>query len=180
MARREQSASPKKPQHETKVEEHWWKAPTVIATVIAALAVISVAIINQRAASKPKSPDPARNEQHQYNPGNPAISQGKRGMTVMVNVEGMPPGGGTAFMQTGQGTVYITSIHGISAEELTRVAKELGVTQSALATFFEILEQKQLPIRPIRLQWPEFQAARREWPPRLVVVGCLPVPLTRV
>jgi hypothetical protein len=54
-------------------------------------------------------------------------------------------GGGTAFMQTGQGTVHITSIHGISAEELTRVAKELGVTQSALATFFEILEQKQVP-----------------------------------
>ena len=42
MARRAQSASPQKPQHETKVEEHWWKTPTVIATVIAALAVISV------------------------------------------------------------------------------------------------------------------------------------------
>jgi LmbE family N-acetylglucosaminyl deacetylase len=48
-------------------------------------------------------------------------------------------------MQTGQGTVYLTSIHGISAEELTRVAKELGVTQSALATFCEIREQKQVP-----------------------------------
>jgi len=48
-------------------------------------------------------------------------------------------------MQTGQGTDHITSIHGISAEELTRVAKELGVTQSALATFCEILEQKQVP-----------------------------------
>lgn len=49
------------------------------------------------------------------------------------------------MMQTGQGTVYITSIHGISAEELIRVAKDPGVTQSALATFFEILEQKQVP-----------------------------------
>ena len=51
-------------------------------------------------------------------------------------------------MQTGQGTVHITSIHGISAEELTCVAKELGVTQSALATFCEILEQKRkLPLK---------------------------------
>ena len=54
-------------------------------------------------------------------------------------------GGGTAFMQTGQSTVYLTSIHGISAEELTCVAKELGVIQSALATFCEILEQQQVP-----------------------------------
>jgi hypothetical protein len=57
--------------------------------VIAALAAISVAIINQRAASKPKSPDPARSEQHLYNPGNPAISVGKNGMTVMKKVEVM-------------------------------------------------------------------------------------------
>lgn len=142
MARRAQSASPQKPQHETKVEERCWKTPTVIAAVLAALAAISVAIFNQRAASKPRSPDPARSEQHPYNPGDPAIPEGKGGMAVMGKVEVMAPGGGTAFMQTGQGTVYITSIHGISADELTRVAKELGVTQSALATFFEILEQK--------------------------------------
>ena len=145
MARRVQSASAKKPQHGTKAEEHWWKTPSVIAAVIAALAAISVAIINQRAASKPKSPDPARSEQHPYNPGNPAISEGQGGITVMRKVEVMAPGCGTALMQTGQGPVYITSIHGISAEELTRVAKDLGVAPSALATFFEILEQKQVP-----------------------------------
>lgn len=54
MARRTQSTSPQKPQNETKAEEHWWKMPTVIAAVIAVLAAISVAIINQRTTSKSK------------------------------------------------------------------------------------------------------------------------------
>jgi len=37
-----------------------------------------------------------------------------------------------------------------------------------------------LPIRPIRSQLPEFQAADRESPPSPAVVGSLPVTLIRV
>src|SRR5882724_3655573 len=60
------------------------------------------------------------------------------GRDVLVNV----PGGG---MHTGQGNIYVTNIQGISGEEHTRLAKELGVTQSALESFFKILQQKHVP-----------------------------------
>ncbi|HOW77104.1 MAG TPA: hypothetical protein PK959_14485 [Candidatus Competibacteraceae bacterium] len=47
-------------------------------------------------------------------------------------------------IQMGPGTVHVTNIHGISEEKFQRLAGELGVTQSALEKFFEILEQAQV------------------------------------
>jgi hypothetical protein len=49
-----------------------------------------------------------------------------------------------------QGSIYITNIHqGISEEKHTHLAKELGVTQSALTSFFKILEQQRVPLEDL-------------------------------
>src|SRR2546430_909854 len=40
---------------------------------------------------------------------------------------------------------HVTTIQGISEERHERLAAELGVTRSALASFFNILEQQQVP-----------------------------------
>ena len=144
MARRAQSTSPQKPQHETTTEARWWKVPAVIAAVIAALATISVAIINQRGMSKPKSSDAPHIQQQTYGPDSPSIAGVQGNVTVTKEVAVTASSGGTAVMQTGQGTVHITNIQGISEEQHTRLAKELGVTQLALGSFFKILEQQQV------------------------------------
>ena len=47
-------------------------------------------------------------------------------------------------IQTREGKVYITK--GISPEQFQRLAAELGITQTALKNFFDILEQKDVPI----------------------------------
>ena len=54
-------------------------------------------------------------------------------------------GGSTGVIQTGDGTIHITSIEGISEEKLQALSEELGVTKAALKSFFEILGQKQVP-----------------------------------
>jgi hypothetical protein len=53
----------------------------------------------------------------------------------------------SGVIHIGQGSISVTNIHqGISGEEHARLAKELGVTQSALASFFKILEQQHVPL----------------------------------
>jgi len=118
MARRTQSTSPRTPQNETKAEEHWWKMPAVIAAVIAALAAISVALINQRPASKPQPSDAPPMSQETHGPDSPAIA-------------GV------------QGDVTVT--YGISEERFQARAAELGVTDAALKSFFKVLEQQHVP-----------------------------------
>jgi hypothetical protein len=74
MARPAQSESPNTAQREGQPEERWWRTPAVIAAVIAALAAISVAIINQRGVSKPKSPEPTTITQQTHGPASPVIA----------------------------------------------------------------------------------------------------------
>jgi Tetratricopeptide repeat len=47
--------------------------------------------------------------------------------------------------QAGPGTVHITNVHAVNPEQFQWLARELGVTQAALKSFFKILEQKQVP-----------------------------------
>jgi hypothetical protein len=145
MAKRAQSAFPQKPQSEGKPEERWWKTPAIIAAVIAALAAISVALINQRSAPKPNPSDPPHMSQENHPPGSPATPGVQGNVTVTKDVAITASGGGTAVMQTGQGTVHITNIHGISEEKYERLTEELGVTRTALESFFKILERQQVP-----------------------------------
>jgi hypothetical protein len=145
MARRAPSTSPKKPQNGTKAEERWWKAPAVIAAVIAALAAISVTIINQRATSTPKPSDTPHIQQQTSGPDSPAIAGVQGSVTVAREVNVTASGSGTAIMNTGPGSVHVTTTQGISVEEHERLSRQLGVTESALTSFFKILEQQQVP-----------------------------------
>ncbi len=60
-----------------------------------------------------------------------------------LNINGAD--GGPAIIQTGEGTVHITTTRGFSKEEFQSLSEELGVTKAALKSFFKILEQKQVP-----------------------------------
>ncbi len=75
-------------------------------------------------------------------------------------------GSGTAIVQTGNGTIYISNTQGISADDYARIAAELGVTQSALRVFFNILEKKQVKIedldRTLRDIAAQYKALRKE------------------
>ena len=62
--------------------EHWWKTPTVIAAVIAALAAILVAIIGL-GVPKSKSLEPMKIEQQTHGPNSPAV--GQTGGNVTIN-----------------------------------------------------------------------------------------------
>jgi hypothetical protein len=138
MAKRAQSASPKRSQGETKTTERWWKAPTVIAAVFAALAAIGVALINQRSASKPKESDTPQIQQQTHGADNPTIAGVQGSVTVTRDVTVTASGSGTAVLQTGPGSVHITSIPEISKEEHERLREELGVTDSALKPSFSM------------------------------------------
>ena len=48
-------------------------------------------------------------------------------------------------IQTGSGTIIIKNIQGIDPEEHRAIAKELGVKDSALESFFKILQQNKVP-----------------------------------
>jgi tetratricopeptide (TPR) repeat protein len=109
------SASPKQSQRERQDERHWWKMPAIIAAVIVALATIGVALIHPCTASTPQPSGASHTKQETHGSNSPAI--------------------------TGvQGDVTIT--YGISPEQYGRLAVELGVTDSALKSFFNILEQQ--------------------------------------
>src|SRR5262249_19701324 len=45
--------------------------------------------------------------------------------------------------------IVITQTQGISAEQLQRLAEELGVTKAALTSFFKILEQQNVPLEDL-------------------------------
>ena len=51
----------------------------------------------------------------------------------------------TTVTQTGAGTVHITRIDGIDPKEHRAIAKQLGVTEAALNSFFKILKQRAVP-----------------------------------
>ncbi len=113
-----------------------------MAAIIAAVATVSVALINQRATPPPKSSDAPHMAQQTHGPGSPAIADVQGCVTVTKDVAVTASGGGTAVMQTGAGTVPITNIQGISEEKYDRLTEELGVTHAALKSFFKILEQQ--------------------------------------
>jgi tetratricopeptide (TPR) repeat protein len=71
--------------------------------------------------------------------GNTRVSQNLSvGRDMLVNA----PGG---VINTGQGSIAVTNIQGISKEEFRSLTKELDVTESALRSFFKILEQQRVP-----------------------------------
>ena len=63
---------------------------------------------------------------------------------VTVNGGGVAPTGDLDITQTGPGTLIVGGVHGISAEDFQKVSAELGVTQTALASFFKILEKQKV------------------------------------
>jgi tetratricopeptide (TPR) repeat protein len=117
MATRAPSTSPNPLQHERTAEACWWQMPIVITAVMAVLVAIDVALIHQCTAStaQPSTAPPTKQETH--GPHSPAIS-------------GV------------QGDVNIT--YGIPAEQYGRLAAELAVTDAALKSFFNILEQQRV------------------------------------
>jgi tetratricopeptide (TPR) repeat protein len=118
MARCARSMSPNTSQREGKAEARGWKTPAVIAAVIAALVAMSVALINQRTASKPNSSDIPHITQATHGRDSPAIAHV-------------------------QGDVNVT--YGISKEQYDQLREEFGVTKAALRSFFTIVEQQQVP-----------------------------------
>jgi len=70
--------------------------------------------------------------------------------------------GGTAVIHTGTGGVCVTNIHGVSEAELQRVAEELGVTKSALKSFFRILEVKEVAPEDLDSKLREFAIHYKE------------------
>ena len=76
------ASSAKPPPGERPPADRWWKTPTVIAAMIAALAAILVAIIGL-GTPKPKSSDPMKIEQQTHGPNSPAI--GGVGGSVIIN-----------------------------------------------------------------------------------------------
>ena len=51
----------------------------------------------------------------------------------------------TTVTQTGADTVHITNTQGISEDRFQKLAEELGVTKTALNSFFKIIEQRAVP-----------------------------------
>jgi len=76
-----------------------------------------------------------------------------------VNLHAAP--GGVAVIQTGDGTFIIKNIQGIDPEVYGALSKQYGGTESALKSFFKILEQKEDPdskLREIAASYKQLQA----------------------
>jgi tetratricopeptide (TPR) repeat protein len=76
-------------------------------------------------------------------PAKVQASQGGIAAGSDVAVTAQP--GGTAFIQTGEGKIVITNVQGIDPAGHQKLAKQLGVTEAALKSFFKILEHKEVP-----------------------------------
>jgi tetratricopeptide (TPR) repeat protein len=83
--------------------------------------------------------------QETHGSDSPAIAGVQGSVTVTREVNVTTSGSGTTVLQTRQGSSYVMNIHGISPEDYRRLAGELEVTESALKSFFKILEQQQVP-----------------------------------
>jgi hypothetical protein len=90
MAKRAQATSSKTSQGESELKERWWKTPAILAAIIAAVATISVAII-QRTAPKSKVADSPTIEQQTHGPGSPAIGKAGRDVTIIQQQGGQHP-----------------------------------------------------------------------------------------
>ena len=120
----------------------WLDKGDKIGSIIACLVGIWV-LINPFAGDKIGSAPQVSQE----GSGNIQISGGiiQGNLTAGNNITATASEGGTAVINTGNGQVYITNLHGISAEQFQLLAEELGVTRSALKNFFHILEQEHVP-----------------------------------
>ena len=92
-------------------------------------------------------------------------SKNKDHLSVTATHGGVAASGGinASVIQTGPGKIEIR--YGVSAEEFQKLSAELGITQSALQSFFDILERKQIPkqdldstLREIAKRYKELQA----------------------
>jgi tetratricopeptide (TPR) repeat protein len=61
------------------------------------------------------------------------------------DVKAIAKAGGTAIIQTADGTIVVQQIAGIPPEIHQALAKQLGLTEAALTSFFQILEREQVP-----------------------------------
>jgi hypothetical protein len=86
MATRAQVASAKPSPEERPPAERWWKTPTVIAAIIAAMAAILVAVIGL-GVPKSKPSAPTTIEQQTHGPNSPVV--GGVGGSVIIH---QPPG----------------------------------------------------------------------------------------
>jgi tetratricopeptide (TPR) repeat protein len=120
----------------------WLDIGDKIGSIIACLVGIWL-LVNPFAGDKMGSAP----EVSQEGSGNSQISGGpiQGNLTAGNNITATASEGGTAVINTGSGQVYITTLHGISAEQFQHLAEELGVTRSALKNFFHILEQEHVP-----------------------------------
>jgi hypothetical protein len=77
-----------------------------------------------------------------------------------VNLHAAP--GGVAVIQTGDGTFIIKNIQGIDPEVSGALSKQYGVTESALKSFFKILEQKDVPLEDLDSKLREIAASYKQ------------------
>jgi hypothetical protein len=81
MAKRTQPAAAKSPPGERAPADRWWRSPTVMAAIIAAVAAVSVALI-QLSGPKAKPPAPPTIEQQTHGPGSPAVGHTGGNVTI--------------------------------------------------------------------------------------------------
>jgi hypothetical protein len=81
MAKRAQVTSANNPPAESPPAERWWKAPAVMAAVIAGVAAIIVAIIGL-GAPKSKPSEPTKIEQQTHGPNSPAVGHTGGNVTI--------------------------------------------------------------------------------------------------
>jgi hypothetical protein len=81
MAKRVHATSAQNPPGESQLADRWWKTPTVIATIIAGMAAIIVAIIGL-GAPKSKPPVPVNIEQQTHGSGSPAVGHVGGSVTI--------------------------------------------------------------------------------------------------
>ena len=98
----------------------------------------------------------------------PPITATQGGIAAGGNIAAQAAHGGTAIIQTGPNSTaqHIENYYGgITDKRFQTLAEELGVTKAALTSFFQILEQKQVPLtdldstlRAIAQRYQELQA----------------------
>jgi hypothetical protein len=88
MVEHAQSSAPKHPQGERKPEDRWWRSPTVLATIIAAVAAIRAAI-SRLTGPQSEPSEVTKIEQPTHGPGSPAVSH--TGGNVTIICQGVDP-----------------------------------------------------------------------------------------
>lgn len=77
------------------------------------------------------------------------VTAGQGGVQAGESINLYAAPGGVAVIQTGDGTFIIKNFQGIDPEVHEALSKKYGVTESAIKSFFKILEQKDIPLEDL-------------------------------